>query len=173
MKQLAALALAFGCLSARLAAQERDLLPGQRIRVETKEGWRWTGRVLDATEDAIAIELDDDAGSFSFSRADLTGIETGERRSRSKAAWSRAKWGAFIGGASGLTLGFQHEQVGESGTSFGKAAALGAWSGGLLGGLIGAAIGALNPGEEWVKIHPRVQPGRRNPEISLSISFEF
>ena len=74
------------------------------------------------------------------------------QESRKRSAWSRAKWGIVIGAVPGaVSLGLQHEEVG-GGSSVGKAAALGAWSGGLFGGLIGAAIGAARPPENWERV---------------------
>lgn len=162
-----------GCLSVRSMAEEQEVERGERIRVKTLAGDRLTGRVAETSSDTIVIELDGDSGSRSIPKGDLASIETGAPRSRSRGAWSKAKWGALIGAVSGTTLGFQHEQVGEDGASVAEAIALGAWSGGLFGGLIGAAIGALSPAEEWVKVNPRVQIGGRDPGFSLSFTLEF
>ena len=115
-------------------AEEQDVERGQRVRVTTTAGDRLTGRVGEKTSDAFVVELDDDRGSQTIPLVDVTTLETGRPQSRCQSAWSKAKWWALIGAASGLTLGFQHEQVGEDGSSFAEAAALGAWSGGLLGG---------------------------------------
>jgi hypothetical protein len=128
--------------------------------------------VAETTSDAFVIDLDEDGGSRSIPLVDVTSLETGRPRSRCRGAWSKAKWWALIGAASGTTLAFQHEQVGEDGTSAAEAAALGAWSGGLFGGLIGAAVGALNPGEEWVKFSGAFRAGAR-PEFSLAVTFAF
>jgi hypothetical protein len=154
-------------------AEEQDVEKGDRVRVKTTAGERLTGRTVGTTSDALVIELDDDRGSRSISSAELSSLETRRARSRSRGAWSKAKWGALLGAVSGTTLGFQHEQVGEDGASVGEAIALGVWSGGLMGGLIGASIGALSPGEEWVKVSPQVRLGGRDPGFSLSISLEF
>jgi len=172
MKSALVLLLALG-LSARATAGGEDVERGQRVRVTTTAGERLTGRVLEMTADAILLELERDRGSRSISRTEVAGLETRGARSRSRAAWSKAKWGALIGAVSGTTLGFQHEQIGEDGTSVGGAVALGVWSGGLFGGLIGAAVGALRPGEEWVNVSPRVHLGTRDRGFSLSVTLEF
>ena len=155
------------------SAEEQDIEWGKRVRLATTAGDRLTGRVVETTSDAIVIELDDSSGSRSIPKTELVGAEAEAPRSRCRGAWSKAKWGALIGAVSGTTLGFQHEQVGEDGSTVAEAVALGAWSGGLFGGLIGAAIGALNPGNEWVKVNPRVQLGARDPGFSLSFTIEF
>jgi len=165
--------LVLGFLPVLSMAGEQDVERGRRVRVTTTTGDRLTGRVGASTSGAIVIELDEARGSQSIPVTNVTGLETRRSRSRSQGAWSKAKWGALIGAASGTTLGFWHEQVGEDGTSVGGAVALGVWSGGLCGGLIGAAIGALSPGEEWVKVNPRVHLGGRDPGFSLSVSFGF
>lgn len=165
--------LVLGFLPVLSMAEEQDVERGRRVRVTTTAGERLTGSVGEKTSDGLVIELDDDGGSRSIPLVDVTTLETGSPQSRCQSAWSTAKWWALIGAASGLTLGFQHEQVGEDGSSFAEAAALGAWSGGLFGGLIGAAIGALSPGEEWLKVDPRVHLGGQDPGFSLSVTLEF
>ena len=63
-------------------------------------------------------------------------------------------WRAVIAGTIGaIHSSLQHETVGD-GSSVGKAAALGAWSGGLFGGLIGAGVGAARAGEKWEQVWP-------------------
>ena len=167
--------LLLGLLGAAIpaAAEDERGERGERVRITTSTGNRWMGRVTEETSDAIVVELDGEGGSRSIPLVEVAGIEHLRPRSRSEAAWSRAKWGALLGAVPGaISLGLQHEQVGEDGTSVGGAAALGAWSGGLLGGLIGAAVGALNPGEEWVTISTGLRTGR-DAGFSLSVTFEF
>lgn len=164
--------LVLGFMPLLSMAEERDVTKGQRVRITTTAGDRLKGRVAETTSDGFVIELDEDRGSRSIPLVDVASLETGRPRSRCRGAWSKAKWWALIGAASGTTLAFQHEQVGEDGATAGEAAALGAWSGGLFGGLIGAVVGALNPGEEWVKVSGAFQTGTR-PEFSLSVTFEF
>jgi hypothetical protein len=173
MTQVFRVLLVLGFLPVLSMAEEQDVERGQRVRVRTTAGERLTGSVGEKTSDALVVELDDDGGSRSIPLVDVTTLETGSPQSRCQSAWSTAKWWALIGAASGLTLGFQHEQVGEDGSSFAEAAALGAWSGGLFGGLIGAWIGAANPGEEWVTVNPRVHLGGQDPGFSLSVTLEF
>ena len=162
-----------GFLPVLSSAEEQDAERGRRVRVTTTTGERLTGRLGGSTSGAIVVELDDARGSRSVPVTDVTGLETRSSRTRSRGAWSKAKWGALIGAASGTTLGFHHEEVGEDGTSVAGAVALGVWSGGVMGGLIGAVIGAVSPGEEWVKVNPRVQLSGKHSGISLSVTFEF
>ena len=65
--------------------------------------------------------------SLSVPFVELTKIEVSRgRRSRGQAAWTKAKWGALIGAVPGaISLGLQHEQVGENGSSVAEAVA--AW----------------------------------------------
>ncbi len=165
--------LVLGFLPVLSTAEEQDVERGQRVRITTTAGERLTGSVGEKTSDALVVELDDEGGSRSIPLVDVRTLEIGSPQSRCQSAWSRAKWWALIGAASGLTLGFQHEQVGEDGSTFAEAAALGAWSGGLIWGLIGAWIGAENPGEEWVTVNPRVQVGGRDPGFSILVTLEF
>lgn len=163
--------LVLGFLPVLTMAEEQDVKEGQRVRVTTTAGERLTGRVAGKTSDAFVIELDENGGSRSIPLVDVTSLETGRSRSRCRGAWSKAKWWALIGAASGTTLAFQHEQVGEDGATVAEAAALGAWSGGLVWGLIGAWIGAVNPGEEWVKVSPTVDVGRGEFSLSFTLAF--
>jgi hypothetical protein len=55
-------------------------------------------------------------------------------------------------GSGAISLGLQHDQVGDGSSVVGSAVALGAWSGMLFGGLIGAAIGAGHSGERWERV---------------------
>jgi len=173
MTRAFAILLALGFLPVLSMAEEQDVERGHRVRVTTTAGERLTGRVGEKTSDALVVELDEDGGSRSIPLVDVASLETGRPESRKHSAWSGAKWGALIGAASGLTLGFQHEQVGEDGATFAEAAALGAWSGGLFGTLIGAWIGAANPGEEWVSVNPRVHFGGRDPGFSILVTLGF
>jgi hypothetical protein len=154
---------------------EAQVETGERVRVTTKsDDRRWTGRVKETTADGFVIELENAEGdSLAVALADVKTLETRGPRTKGQGAWSKAKWGALIGGISGLSLAFQHEQVGEEGVSPGHAAALGAWSGGLFGGLIGALVGATNPGEGWVDVRPQVQFGGRNPGFGLAVTIDF
>lgn len=173
MTQAFVILLLLGFLPVLSMAEEQDFERGRRVRVTTTAGERLTGSVGEKTSDALVVELDDDGGSRSIPLVDVTTLETGSPQCRCQSAWSTAKWWALIGAASGLTLGFQHEQVGEDGSSFAEAAALGAWSGGLFGGLIGAWIGAANPGEEWVTVNPRAHLGGRDPGFSILVTLGF
>jgi hypothetical protein len=153
---------------------EAQVETGERVRVTTKSDKRWTGRVRETTAEGFVIELEKAEGdSLAIALSDVKALETRGPRTPGQGAWAKAKWGALIGGVSGLSLAFQHEQVGEDGVSAGHAAALGAWSGALFGGLIGGLVGALNPGEGWVDVHPQVQLGGRSPGFGLAVTFEF
>ena len=126
---------------------------GGRIRVRTTDARKMTGRLEAVTSDTLVVQLEDTAAPISMPVASLTRIEISHGLlSRGESAWRRAKWGAVIGAAPGaVSLGLQHEQVG-GGSSVAKAAALGAWSGGLFGGLIGAVVGAAHPSEKWERV---------------------
>jgi hypothetical protein len=126
---------------------------GARVRVWTSELRGVTGRVERSTPETLVLRPEGQTASLSIPVAILVRMDVSRgQESRRSSAWKRAKWGIVIGGVPGaVSLGLQHEQVG-GGSSVGKAAALGAWSGGLFGGLIGAAIGAANPGESWERV---------------------
>lgn len=173
MRRTLPLLFALGCLAGSAAAEGQDVERGQRVRVTITAGERLTGRVAEIASDALLLDLDDDRGSRSIPTVELENVETRGSRSRARGAWSKAKWGALIGAIPGaISLGIQHDQVGEEGTSVAGAAALGVWSGGIFGGLIGAAVGALSPGEEWVSVSTAVHTGA-DAGFSIAVSVEF
>lgn len=160
------------------SAEEQELETGVRVRVSTAEGDRITGRIEKLTADTLRIEREDESRSLSVPFVELTKIEVSRgRRSRAQAAWTKAKWGSLIGAVPGaISLGVQHEQVGENGSSVVEAAALGALTGALFGGLIGAAIGVITPGEAWEEISPTFHlgpAGRGEPGFSFAVTIGF
>jgi hypothetical protein len=126
---------------------------GARIRVRTSDMREVTGRAEAFTSDTLVLQPDGQTASVSLPVVSLTRIDISRGvLSRKSSAWRRARWGALIGAVPGaVSLGLQHDQVG-GGSSVGKAAALGAWSGGLFGGVIGALVGAVRPGENWERV---------------------
>jgi hypothetical protein len=127
----------------------------ERVRVWTSAPEAITGRVVSVS--AEGVELSDESGApFRVASPAVKRIEVSRGvTTKGRGAMKGAMWGAIIMGAAGAVLaGLQHEQIGESGSSVGDAAALGAWSGGLFGGLIGAGVGAARAGERWEQVWP-------------------
>lgn len=177
MRHATLLLLLFFCRYPAAAEDAANIDPGARVRVSTRTVNDRVGLVEEVTADALRIRFDDEALPTNVPLADVTQLEMslGER-SRGQAVWGKAKWGALFGAVPGaISLGLQHEQVGENGSSVGRAMALGAWSGGLLGGLIGATIGALHPGEKWERVSPsfRIHPKERGGGFSFAATVEF
>lgn len=182
MECLAILLTVLACVSpTELALQEAPAIgPGARVRVWTMELEKVVGVVQEVTSVTLVLNVDDGARRMSIPLASLTRIETsGGRVPRGQAAWKAARWGALFGAVPGaISLGLQHEQVGESGSSVPGAVALGAFAGGLFGGMIGAAIGAIRPGERWQEaVLPSVQLVRTRQgsfrEVSFAVSVVF
>ena len=123
----------------------------QRVRVETAES-TVTGRVLAASPDNLRLAVDgQDQVTIATPTVRRVDVSRGSGRKTKKYAIR----GAIIAGAIGaISLGLQHETVGESGSSVPEAAALGAFSGGLFGGLIGAGIGASRSADRWEQVWP-------------------
>ena len=126
-----------------------------RVRVWTASQEAITGRVASVSADGFEVS-NESGGRVRVARAAVQKIEvSGGVTSKGAGAKTGALWGAIIAGTAGaISLGLQHETVGENGSSVGHAAALGAWSGGLFGGLIGAGIGAARAGEKWEQVWP-------------------
>jgi hypothetical protein len=158
------------------AEEPPEVVAGARVRVSTNDGDGQTGVVENVAADSLLIRLDGVSLPRTLSFAEIDRLELSHgQRSRCSGAWHKAKWGTLIGAVSGLSLGFQHEQVGEDGATVGEAMALGAWSGGVMGGLIGAAIGAIHPGERWENVSPSlvIHPRERGGGFSIGATIEF
>ena len=127
----------------------------QRVRLWTDAADAVTGRVTAVTPSTTQVAVDGrDAVTIATTAVRRVEISRG-RTSRGAAFRKGAIRGAIIMGALGaISLGLQHEQVGEEGSSVGEAVALGVWSGGLFGGLIGGAIGAARAGDRWEQVWP-------------------
>ena len=127
----------------------------QRVRVWTSAPEAIIGRVASVSADGF--EVSNESGApLRVARPTVKRIEVSRGvTSKGAGATKGAIWGAIVLGAAGAVLaGLQHDEIGESGSSVGHAAALGAWSGGLFGGLIGAGVGAARAGERWEQVWP-------------------
>jgi hypothetical protein len=144
-------------LTATMAAAQSALpiTVNQRVRVWTAAAEAVTGQVVTITPTTLQIAVDG-REQTTVAVATVRRVEV-SRGGTSRGAAAR-KWGlrgALIAGVIGaISLGLQHDAVGEDGSSAGEAAALGAFSGGLFGGLIGAGIGAARAGEQWEPVWP-------------------
>lgn len=143
-------------LTAPLAAQSKlPVAIDQRVRLWTEAAEAVTGRVVAVTPETLQV-AQDGRDPVTVAVATVRRVEV-SRGGSSKGAGARkgALWGAIIAGTIGaISLGLQHDTVGEDGSSVGEAVALGLWSGGLFGGLIGAGIGAARAGEKWDQVWP-------------------
>jgi hypothetical protein len=125
----------------------------QRVRVETAVS-TITGRVLAVSPDSLRLAVDG-KDQVTIATATVRRVEVSRGSVRKAAVKKYAIRGAIIAGVIGaISLGLQHDSVGESGSSVPKAAALGAWSGGVFGGLIGAGIGASRGADRWEHVWP-------------------
>ena len=140
----------FGFAAGVSAQPSTKVANGQRVRITDAAG-EHVGTVAAVTADSV--RLNDSARETTIAFAGVSRIEV-SRGHESK--WKKyALRGAIISGAIGaISLGLQHDTVGENGSSVGKAAALGIWSGGLFGGLIGGAIGATKSADHWETVWP-------------------
>jgi len=125
----------------------------QRVRVWTSAPEAIIGRLTSVSADGFEVSSESGAPSR-VAKHTVKRIEVSRGvTSKGSGSMKGAMWGAIVMGAAGAVLaGLQHEQIGESGSSVGHAAALGAWSGGLFGGLIGAGVGAARAGERWEQV---------------------
>ena len=145
-------AFAVICVLLAVPAVAQPTIPvttGQRVRLLIAKDTVRIGQVVSITATTIRLAgAADDIAIKDINRVDVS------RGQQSK--WKTyAIRGALISAAIGaVSLGARHESVGENGSSVGKAAALGAWSGGLFGGLIGGAIGASKRADRWEQVWP-------------------
>lgn len=153
-RQVFSVLVGVGSLAAPVAAQ--STLPvsvDQRVRVETV-GSTVTGKVLSATPETLRLAVEGpDPVTIATSTVRRVDVSRGSGR-KAAAKRSAITWAVIAGAIGAVSLGWQHDTVGESGSSVPKAAALGAWSGGLFGGLIGAGIGASRGADRWEQVWP-------------------
>lgn len=144
-----------GLVPPALAQSTLPVAVDQRVRVWTDAAEAVTGRVAALTPDTVQVAVDGrDAATVAVSAIRRVDVSRGQT-SRGAGFKKGAIRGALIMAAIGaVSLGLQHDAVGEDGASVGEAVALGVWSGGLFGGLIGGAIGAARAGDEWEQIYP-------------------
>jgi hypothetical protein len=127
----------------------------QRVRVTLAPETVREGRILEVGSDSFRLAVTDTDVSTIDKRA-VKRLEV-SRGVTSKGAGARKgaiRWALIMGAIGAISLGLQHEDVGEDGSSVGEAVALGLWSGGLFGGLIGAGVGAARAGEKWEQVWP-------------------
>ena len=144
------------CVAVPSMAQARlPIAVDQRVRVWTDAADAITGRVTTVTANAVQVAVDGREPATlpvsSIRRVEVSRSQTSRRAGFKKGAIRGAIIMAAIGA---ISLGLQHDTVGDDGSSVGEAVALGVWSGGLFGGLIGGAIGAARAGDRWEQVWP-------------------
>lgn len=139
----------FGHSASSSAQAALPISVDQRVRLTIAGDSTRVGRVVSATAQSVRLADDDhDIATKNITRVELS-------RSQGSKAKKYAIRGAIISAAIGaISLGLQHDTVGEDGSSVGEAVALGAFSGGLFGGLIGGAIGATKSADRWEQVWP-------------------
>lgn len=153
VRHVFAVLVAIGVAAPAFAQPPLPVSVDQRVRVSTPRATA-TGRVISITPDTLRLAVDA-AAPATIATTTITRVEVSRGRARTASAKKYAIRGALIAGVAGaISLGLQHDTVGETGSSVTKAAVLGAWSGGLFGGLIGAGIGAARGGERWEQVWP-------------------
>jgi len=122
----------------------------QRVRITT-DNTTHVGRVVAVAPESVRVAVDD-REPVTIATPTVRKIEVSRGR---QSKWKKyAVRGAIISGAIGaVSAGAQHDTI-DGGSSVGKAAALGLWSGGLFGGLIGGAIGASKSADRWEQVWP-------------------
>jgi hypothetical protein len=157
-KTLSRILIVLLALGSAMPARAQSLLPikvDQRVRIWTASAEAMTGRVATLNRDTIQIDVDG-RDRVTVAAMTIRKIEVSNgQKSRGAGAKKGAIRGALIGAAIGaISLGLQHDSVGEDETSVAEAVALGLWSGALFGGAIGAGIGAAHGGEKWKQVFP-------------------
>lgn len=144
------------CIAVPSAAQARlPIAVDQRVRVWTDAADAITGRVTSVTPNAVQVAADGREPA-TLAVATMRRVEVSRSQTSRGAGFKKgAIRGAIIMAVIGaVSLGLQHDTVGEDGASVGEAVALGVWSGGVFGGLIGGAIGAARAGDRWEQVWP-------------------
>jgi len=157
MFRIAAIAVSASILinSSALVAEQLStkISNGQRVRI-TNDSGQLIGTVVAVTSDSIRITDGAQERTVELARVKRIDVSTGVTSKGAGAKKGAIRWGLIMAGIGAVSLGLQHDDVGEDGSSVGEAVALGLWSGGLFGGLIGAGVGAARAGEKWEKVWP-------------------
>lgn len=157
MSRFAALAISASLLinSSAVAAEQSAprISNGQRVRI-TNESGQLIGTVVTVAADSVRITDGARERTVSLLGVKRIDVSTGTTSKGAGAKKGALRWGLIFAGIGAVSLGLQHDDVGEDGSSAGEAVALGLWSGGLFGGLIGAGVGAARAGEHWEKVFP-------------------
>ena len=165
MHRFAAIAVSASLLvnSAAIAAEQpaskiaggpsTALRASQRVRI-TNDNGQLIGTVVSVTSDSVRITDGAQERAIPLAGVRRIDVSTGVTSKGAGAKKGALRWGLILAGVGAVSLGLQHDEVGEDGSSVGEAVALGLWSGGLFGGLIGAGIGAARAGEKWEKVWP-------------------
>ena len=135
------------------AGPSTALRAGQRVRI-TNDSGQLIGTVVAVTPDAVRITDGAQERTVSMSSVRRIDVSAGTTSKGAGAKKGAIRWGLIMAGIGAVSLGLQHDEVGEDGSSVGEAVALGLWSGGLFGGLIGAGVGAARAGEQWEHLWP-------------------
>jgi hypothetical protein len=120
----------------------------------TNDNGQLIGTVVSVTSDSVRITDGAQERAIPLAGVRRIDVSTGVTSKGAGAKKGALRWGLILAGVGAVSLGLQHDEVGEDGSSVGEAVALGLWSGGLFGGLIGAGIGAARAGEKWEKVWP-------------------
>jgi len=157
MSRFVAIAVSASLLinSAAIAAEQPStkISSGQRVRI-TNESGQLIGTVVTVSGDSVRITDGAQERTVPLAGVKRIDVSTGTTSKGAGAKKGAIRWGLIMAGLGAVSLGLQHDDVGEDGSSAGEAVALGLWSGGLFGSLIGAGVGAARAGEKWQKVFP-------------------
>ena len=157
MHRFASIALSASLLinsTVAVAAQPATRIStGQRVRI-TNETGQLIGTVISVTPDNVRITDGAQERTIALAGVRRIDVSTGTTSKGAGAKKGAIRWGLIMAAIGAVSLGLQHDDVGEDGSSAGEAVALGAFSGALFGGLIGAGIGAARAGEKWETVWP-------------------
>jgi len=152
---LVALAVLCGLPPSASAQSGLPIAVDQRVRLWTDAADAVTGRVTAVTPTTVHV-APEGREAVTVATSTVRRIESSRSRTSRGAGFRKgAIRGAIIMGVLGaISLGLQHDDVGEDGATVSEAVLLGVWSGGLFGGLIGGAIGAARSGDQWEQVWP-------------------
>lgn len=156
MHRFAALTVSASLLinSSAIAEQPSSkIASGQRVRI-TNDSGQLLGTVVSVTTDSVRLTDGAQERTVPFAGVRRIDVSAGMTSKSGGARKGAIRWGLIMAGIGAVSLGLQHDDVGEDGSSVGEAVALGLWSGGLFGSLIGAGVGAARAGEKWHQVWP-------------------
>lgn len=152
--------------AAPAAAQQRQIVPGDRVRVASTEtgGERIVGEVTRYENDTLVVRQAGTEREFVMPTDHVRRLSRSEGRNRGRSVRSGARVGLFLGAAAGFVAGPLIASTQTDDDAFLILTPLATLGGAALGAGLGAAGGAAFGGEHWQEFR---MPIPRTPTVAI------